>query len=34
VGYRAIRFPDVLREGAELALILRAVEMSTEGLQT
>jgi len=24
----------VVREGAELALILRAVEMSTEGLQT
>ena len=27
-------FLMVLREGAELALILRAVEMSTEGLQT
>ena len=33
-GIGVFVFLMVLREGAELALILRAVEMSTEGLQT
>jgi FTR1 family protein len=33
-GVALFVFLMVLREGAELALILRAVEMSTEGLQT
>jgi high-affinity iron transporter len=33
-GIALFVFLMVLREGAELALILRAVEMSTEGLQT
>jgi high-affinity iron transporter len=33
-GIFAFVFLMVVREGAELALILRAVEMSTEGLQT
>ena len=34
IGLFFFVFLMVLREGAELALILRAVEMSTEGLQT
>jgi len=34
LGRLPFRFPDGLREGAELALILRAVELSSEGLQT